>query len=155
MGTFLFSAILDQIHCIQQNGSHIASEWRSLHCALPCCWSTHHVSFPSLIFRTNIVQKPPLSIHTYIFWCAPMCKKISWYQRTRICKYLFACAKWEVWNFLHRSANKPCKLQAEWAFALFSMCCIIHGLIWNLLQAKEQLTSPHTSSPVLHKVFGT
>lgn len=153
MGTFLFSLNLDQIHCIWRNGSHIAFEWRPLCCAVPCCWSTHHVSFPSLIFRMNIVQKPPLSIHMYIFWCAPMCKKMSWYQRTCIYKYLFACAKWEAWNFLHRSANKPCKLSG----VLHFLPCAVSFMHWCeiLLWAKEQLTSPHTSSPVLPKVSGT
>lgn len=130
-GTFLFSTILDQTHCIQQNGSRSASEWGPSHCAVPRCSSSYHVSLLSLIFRTNIVQKSPLSIHMYNFWCAPMYKKMSWCWRTGICKYLSACAKWEVWNFLHRSANKPRKLQARWAFTLFSMCCIIHAVMWN------------------------
>lgn len=154
MGKFLFSAILNQINCIWQNGCHIVSEWRPLYCAVPRCW-THHVSFPSLIFRTNVVQKPPLRIHMNIFWCAPRYKKKSWYWRTCIWKYLFACAKWEVWNVLHRSANKPCKLQAGWAFTLIACAVSFVHSRETLLWAKELLTSPHTSSPILYTVSRT
>lgn len=113
MGTFLFSTIPDQILHVWQNGALVASEWRPLHCAVPRCWSVHHVSFPSLNMKTSIIPKPALSIH--FLMCIHVLKKChdtTEHPLANIC-LLVQSGRYEISS---KSGNKPCKLSGPLHF---------------------------------------
>lgn len=117
----------------------ILSNSNSLHVPeWPCCCSTYHVLFPSLIFRTSTAQ---LRIHMCIFWCALMfkCHLTEDQASANIC-LLVQSGRYGISSTGLQINFASCRLSGPLHF----LACPISFMPWceMLLWAKEQLTLP-------------